>query len=173
MHVLGLIVLFLFMALGLLMCPLALPGPLVIFLGALLYRAIAGAGTLPWGFLAVLFAVGAVCEGIEYFSSVMGARSFGASRRALAGALVGGMAGVVIGSLAVPIIGSILGGAAGGFLGASAAEYGKRREMGPSLKVGLGTVAGKAASAVVKVVVGIGMSVAVLVWVFWGGSGRG
>ena len=166
MHVLGLIVLFLFMAVGLVMCPLTLPGPLVIFLGALLYRAIAGTETLTWGFLAVLFAIGAVCEVVEYFSSVMGARSFGASRRAVVGALVGGMAGVIIGSLAIPIIGSILGGAAGAFVGAFVAEYGKRREIGPSLKVGFGTVAGRAAAAVMKVAVGIGMSVAVLVKVF-------
>ncbi len=166
MHVLGLIVLFLFITIGMALCLVALPGPLVIFFGALLYRAITDNTDVSVWFLAVLCTIGVVCEVLEYFSGVVGARRFGASRRALWGALGGGMAGAVVGWFTFPVIGSLAGGIAGAFVGAFAAEYGKRKEAAGSFRAGVGTVAGRLVAMLVKAAVAVGMIIAILFQVF-------
>lgn len=85
---------------------------------------------------------------IEFLASLVGAKRFGASRKALIGAATGGLVGLLFG---VP--GIIL----GPFLGAVAGELLELRSIGQAGLVGIGTVIGLAVGVAGKLAIGMTM----------------
>ena len=85
---------------------------------------------------------------VEFFASVFGARRFGGSRRAMAGAAIGGMVGLFFG-----IQGIVL----GPFCGAVLGELSQQRSLEQAGRVGIGTVVGMALGAAGKLATGIAM----------------
>src|ERR1019366_8764587 len=87
---------------------LSLPGNWVMLLAAIMLSWSRG---WPEASLWVLLIVGGilvVAEVVELVASLIGARTFGASKSAMVAALVGGLVGALIG-VPVPLVGSILG----------------------------------------------------------------
>lgn len=88
-----------------------LPGPLLIFLGALAIAAADGFTRIGWPmltFLAVVFAVSVVADAA---ASLLGAKRFGASRWGLIGATLGILLGLPFGLLGIvfgPVVGAVV-----------------------------------------------------------------
>lgn len=85
---------------------------------------------------------------VEFLASLVGAKRFGASRKALIGAATGGLVGLLFG---VP--GIIL----GPFIGAVAGELLELRSIGQAGLVGIGTVIGLAVGVAGKLAIGMTM----------------
>ena len=126
------------------------PGPLIIFLGAVSYWAILWGDThTGWiGFL-ILFLLLALTQAVEMASSAVGARVFGSTKWGALGAIIGGLIGMFFG-----IIGIIVGPLAGVF--AFEMLFAKQ-EWKPATKSTWGTLIGAAAGVGIKVVIGFAM----------------
>jgi uncharacterized protein YqgC (DUF456 family) len=85
---------------------------------------------------------------VEFFASVLGARHFGGSRRAMVGAAVGGVVGLFLG-----LPGIIL----GPFVGAVLGELSLQRTLDQASRAGFGTVVGMAVGVAGKLAIGIAM----------------
>lgn len=85
---------------------------------------------------------------VEFLASVLGARKFGGSRRAMAGAAIGGIIGLFLG-----LPGIIL----GPFVGAVIGELSLQRSLDQASRAGFGTVVGMAIGVAGKLAIGIAM----------------
>mgnify|MGYP000872163690 CR=1 FL=1 len=127
-------------------------GTFLIFAGAVVFAALTDFSVLDGVSLIVLGLLYLLGEGMEFLTVITGARSFGASKAGVAGAVSGGVAGAVIGAGFFGI-GAIAGMFGGIVLGAFAAEFMARRGFRQSLQSGLGSVLGRAGSIAVKLAV--------------------
>lgn len=85
---------------------------------------------------------------VEFGASVLGAGRFGGSRRAMAGAAVGGIVGLFLG-----LPGILL----GPFIGAVIGELSLQRSLDQASRAGFGTVVGFAIGVAGKLAIGIAM----------------
>ncbi|RYG11530.1 MAG: DUF456 domain-containing protein, partial [Burkholderiales bacterium] len=90
----------------------ALPGLPLVFAGMLLAAWAGDFQQIGWVTLVVLGVLTLVSVAVDFFATMVGAQRVGASRKALAGTLIGTFAGLFfmpIGLLAGPFIGALLG----------------------------------------------------------------
>lgn len=85
---------------------------------------------------------------VEFAASVLGVKKFGGSKRAMAGAAIGGLAGMFLG-----IPGILL----GPFIGAVLGELSLQRSLDEASRAGIGTVVGLAIGVAGKLAIGIAM----------------
>ena len=127
-----------------------LPGPLMIFLGAVAHRLFIGADNSiePRGFV-ILSILLLMTFAIDFLSGVIGAKYFGASKWGLVGALIGG---VLVLFLGIPglIIGPIVGAVGGEVLFA-------KKKLKDASKSGWGTIIGGTLGIVGKMIVSVWM----------------
>ncbi|MBN1871744.1 MAG: DUF456 domain-containing protein [Candidatus Omnitrophica bacterium] len=137
-------------------------GTLLIFIGAVLYSILTDFTTLTLRTLAVLFVIYLIGESLEYVFVILGVKKFGASNKAIVGALLGGIFGALIG-VSFFGVGIIVGTFAGIFLGAFFVELFSNRDLLRSVKAGAGGVLGRIGSIVAKLFIAI-----LMVWIIWG-----
>lgn len=125
-----------------------LPGAPLLFLG-LLFGAWAEGFTYigAWTLLA-LAVMATLTYVVEFAASIIGTKKFGGSRRAMAGAALGGIVGLFLG---VP--GILLGPFAGAIIG----ELSLQRSLDQASRAGFGTVVGLAIGVAGKLAIGIAM----------------
>jgi uncharacterized protein YqgC (DUF456 family) len=125
-----------------------LPGaPLL--LGGVLLVAWAGHFTrLGWGTVGAAAALTALMLAVDWIAGVLGARAFGASRWAMAGAVVGAVVGLFFG-----IPGILL----GPVVGAVAFELWKDPDVPRAARAGLGVAVGFVVGSAVKMALGIAL----------------
>ncbi len=126
----------------------ALPGAPLLFAGLL-----AGAWAEDFAYvgaktLVVLGVMAALSYALDFAASALGARRFGASPRALAGAALGTIAGLFFG-----LPGILL----GAFLGAMAGELTVRRDVAQATRVGVGAFIGLLLATAGKLALGFAM----------------
>lgn len=121
-----------------------LPGVPLVFLGLVLAAASDGFERVGWFPLLLMALLTALSFGVDLLASALGARRVGASRWALAGALLGSVVGLFLG---VP--GVLL----GPFVGAFAGEWIARRDLAGAGRVGVGTWIGMVAAAAAKIAI--------------------
>jgi uncharacterized protein YqgC (DUF456 family) len=125
-----------------------LPGAPILFVGLLLGAwaddfAYVGAQTLiVLGVMALLTYV------VDFAAAALGAKRFGASNRAVWGAVLGGLVGLIFG-----LPGLLL----GPFVGAVAGELSSQRDLKTAGRAGLGASLGLALGAAAKLALGFGM----------------
>lgn len=125
-----------------------LPGAPILFAGLLLAAwaddfSYVGAQTLILlGVMAMLTYV------VDFAATAIGAKKFGASNRAIAGAVLGGLVGLVLGLPGVLL---------GPFVGAVIGELSLRRDLTTAGRAGLGASLGLALGAAAKLALGFGM----------------
>ncbi|OGI69478.1 MAG: hypothetical protein A2W18_09710 [Candidatus Muproteobacteria bacterium RBG_16_60_9] len=125
-----------------------LPGPILLFAGLLLGAWIddfAYVGTVTLIVLGVMTALSYLCE---IAGTALGAKRYGASRRAIIGAVIGGIVGLFFG-----IFGIVL----GPFIGATIGELSVRRDIGTAARAGWGATVGLALAAAGKLALGVAM----------------
>lgn len=125
-----------------------LPGAPLLFLGLLF-----GAWAEDFRFvglwtLLALAALAGLTYVVEFAASALGARTFGGSRRAMVGAVLGGLIGLafgVPGILLGPLVGAVIG------------ELSLQRTLDQASRAGFGTVVGMALGVAGKLAIGIAM----------------
>lgn len=125
-----------------------LPGAPVLFLGLLCAAWAEDFRYIGLWTLLILGCMAALTYLVEFAASILGARSFGGSRRAMIGAAIGGIVGLFFG-----IPGILIGPFAGAILG----ELSLQRTLDQASRAGFGTVVGMAVGIAGKLAIGIAM----------------
>ncbi|NNJ26777.1 DUF456 domain-containing protein [Alienimonas chondri] len=126
-----------------------------------------------WGTVAVLGALVALGELVEFAAGAAGAKKEGGSRRGMAlsilGAMIGSMTGAAVGvpvPLVGPLIGAVGGGAAGAFVGAYLGETWKGKGSSEAIQVSKGALIGRLLGTGGKLACGAVMVVILAVMTF-------
>lgn len=127
----------------------ALPGVPLVFAGLLLSAWADGFDRVGWVALTLLGGLTLVSVLVDIASSALGAKGLGASKLAMAGAVLGSLLGLLMLPWGV---------LAGPFIGALAGEYLHSRRLGLATKVGLATFLG----LVIAVALKLGLVMAML-----------
>ena len=125
-----------------------IPGAPLLFLGLLF-----GAWAEDFRFVGVwtllaLAGMAALTYVVEFAASILGVNRFGGSRRAMAGAAVGGIVGPFLGGPGILL---------GPFVGAVIGELSLQRSLDQASRAGFGTVVGLAIGVAGKLAIGIAM----------------
>lgn len=123
-----------------------LPGPILLFAGALLGAWIDNFTYVGTTTLIVLGVLTALIVAADVAGTAYGAKRYGASPRAMAGAAIGTVVGIVFG-----IVGILI----GPFIGAVVGELSQRRDLFSATRAGLGASIGLAIAAAAKLALGI------------------
>lgn len=125
-----------------------LPGAPLLFLGLLCAAWAENFRYVGLWTLLLFAAMAGLTYVVEFFSSILGAKMYGGSRRAMAGAAIGGIVGLFFG-----IPGILL----GPFVGAVLGELSLQRTLDQASRAGFGTVVGMAVGVAGKLAIGIAM----------------
>lgn len=126
-----------------------LPGIPLVLLGVIVYGLFEGFKTVGGSFLLLMLALTALGLAVEYLGAAAGARSFGASRWGVVGALVGGMLGLLLAGPFGLLFGPLL--------GAIAAEFLRGAPAPAAVKAGAGTVLGLITGSLLKLAIAVAM----------------
>lgn len=162
LYLLGLLLLALACAAGLLSLLFGLPGTFVILGAALVYAWATGFAAVTWVTLGWLAALAVVGEGLEFFAGAAGAAGAAGqrpTRRATVGALLGGFAGGLLGAPFLFGVGALIGALLGAFIGAALAVASEGGGMGSALSVGLAAMRGRLLGFVLKSAIAVVMVV--------------
>jgi uncharacterized protein YqgC (DUF456 family) len=129
----GLVVAFIIFGLIGIVVPL-IPGTLLIWIAVLIYEIVNDFGALGAPSFAVITVIALVTGTADLWMPLLGAKSVGASKRAL----LLGVVGSVVGTFVAPLLGTIIGYAVGILLG----EYHKRGDWHEAFRASVGGVAG-------------------------------
>jgi uncharacterized protein YqgC (DUF456 family) len=124
------------------------PGAPFLFLGLLFCAWAEDFHHVGVGTLLILAVMAALTYLVEFAASILGVKKYGGSRRAMAGAALGGIVGIFLG---VP--GILL----GPFFGAVLGELSLQRSLDQASRAGFGTVVGLAIGVAGKLAIGIAM----------------
>ena len=144
-----------------------LPGipstPLVLG-AAIVHKLYFGPASVGWIVMTMLVLITAVALVMDYLATVLGAKKFGATKKGMIGAIVGGLVG-----LWFSLPGIIL----GPFIGATLFELLGSRKFGEALYAGLGATLGLFAGAVGKIVCCGAMMMLFTINVLWRSTNAG
>ena len=136
-----------------------LPGPLLIFLGAVVHWVWVPASELGTAVMITLAVLVLLAYLVDFLASAAGARWFGSSRWGILGVLVGGIVGIFFG-----LPGLLLGPLVGGF----AFEMGfARKNLHGATRSTWGAVVGTVAGLAIKIGIAVVMAVLMLVDLFF------
>lgn len=140
----------------------ALPGPILIWVGALVWAWADGFTRVGWGTLTVLALMAVVAWGSDLFLTTVISRRAGASWKAILGAIGGGIVGGALLS-ALPIFGTILGAIVGAIFGMWAVEYWQKGETRAATTAVQAYVASMVFAAVVEMLLAL-LMIAIFAW---------
>ena len=126
----------------------AIPGAPLIFAGLLLAAWAEGFSYVGIWTIIVLAILALLTYGVDFWATMFGAKKFGASKRAIIGALLGAIAGIFIG-----IPGVIF----GPFIGAVIGELSARRNLQQAARAGMGATIGLVLGAALKIALALTM----------------
>ncbi len=125
-----------------------LPGAPLIFIGALLAAWAEDFQYLGTWSLVLLGALAALAVAVDFIASAFGAKRFGASGRAVAGATIGALVGIFFGPVGVLV---------GPFVGAVLGELTVRRSLAAAGRAGVGAALGLALGTAAKLAIAFAM----------------
>lgn len=131
-----------------------LPGAPLLFLGLVIGAWAEDFTHVGYGTLGVLAGLTLLTYVVDFASGALGAKRFGASKRAMIGATIGAVVGLFMG-----IVGIIV----GPFIGAVIGELTAKRTLSDAGYAGVGTTLGLVAGIAVKLLIGVAMIVIFLV----------
>jgi len=168
MELLGYFLLILGMVAGLILIPFGLPGVGFILLSTVIYSlATRFSAAVSFNLLIVFCILTLFAETADNWLMAMGARKFGASRAAVWLSFLGAILGtVLLGPLLALVMGALgpfVGAFAGSFLIVFLYEYLRKKQAKEALRAGWGTVLGRTAGIVLKMAIGVGMVLTILI----------
>jgi uncharacterized protein len=149
-------ILFFALSAGLYLCQiLGIPGNFAGPLVALVYLLLTD-GPMGWGKFVVMLILAISGEIMDGLMGLLGAKKYGASKKGMIAAGIGGFAGALIGGAVVPVIGSVIGVFLGIFLCTFITEYRlEEKDVESSRLAGKGAVIGKMLALAYKYAVGL------------------
>ncbi len=124
------------------------PGAPILFLGLVLCAWADNFQYVGVWTLLILAFMAALTYVVEFAASILGVKKYGGSRRAMAGAAIGGVAGIFLGIPGIlfgPLVGAIIG------------ELSLQRSLDEASRAGFGTVVGLAIGMAGKLAIGMAM----------------
>lgn len=125
-----------------------IPGAAVLFAGLVLAAWAEDFGFVGGGTLVILAVLTILTYVVDFAAGILGAKRFGASRRAMAGAMLGAVLGIFFG-----LPGLLL----GPFVGAAIGEFSAQRNLGAAGRAGIGATLGLALGVAVKLALALAM----------------
>jgi uncharacterized protein YqgC (DUF456 family) len=119
----------------------AVPGTPLIFAGLLIAAWADDFNYVGVGTIVVLAVIALLSVAVDFWATMFGAKKFGASKRAIIGALLGLVIGVFMGLPGVVF---------GPFIGAVIGELSARRDLGQAARAGIGATIGLVLGAALK-----------------------
>ena len=127
-----------------------LPGAAVLYAGLVLAAWIEDFAFARGGTLAILAVLALLTHVVDFVAGILGAKHFGASRRAMAGAMLGAILGIFFG-----LPGLLL----GPFIGAAIGELSAQRSLGAAGRAGVGATLGLVLGVAAKLALAFAMLV--------------
>jgi uncharacterized protein YqgC (DUF456 family) len=159
---------------GVILSCISISGTWLVTLAALLTGFLAGPDFPIWWVTIIFALVSGAVEGVEALAGMWGVKKRGGSGMAGFAALVGGLGGLFLGGLIpIPVVGPLLGMLAGGFLLAYLVERAREKKASHAAHIAWGSVIGRVVVIFVKVMVTMGMIVALIITLVasgWGGE---
>jgi uncharacterized protein YqgC (DUF456 family) len=126
----------------------AIPGALLVFAGLLLAAWAEDFTYLgPWA-IVILAVLALLSYGVDLWATMFGAKKFGASKRAIIGAVIGSIVGIFLGFPGVLF---------GPFIGAVMGELLERRSLQQATRAGFGATVGLVLGAAIKIALAFSM----------------
>ena len=150
---------------GLALLIVGLPGLWVIVVSSGVFAIATDGGAVPWAVVIVYVALAAGSEIFDVMVGAWGAKKYGGSKWAMAGAIIGGVGGAILLAGIPPVIGSIIGAFGGAFAGAFGLEYAINRDFRQARSSGTGAFLGRVAAVVVKAGLAVAMMVTSFVFI--------
>ena len=150
---------------GLYVVLLGAPGLWVMVLGTIIYAMVTHFEHAGFKTIFALLLLAGAAELLEFLITGAGAKSVGASRWGLWGAIIGSIVGAIFltAIVPIPILGTLFGVCLGTFVGALIGELLGGREVGSSLKIGVGAATGRLLGLMSKLFFGAIMLLIVLI----------
>ena len=126
-----------------------LPGPPLLFAGLLVAAWAEDFAYVGAGWLTVLAALAVLTYAVDFAATALGAKRFGASKRAVVGAAVGALVGLIFFNLPGILLGP--------FIGAVIGELTAQRELRDAGRAGVGATLGLALGVAVKLALAFSM----------------
>ncbi len=139
-----------------------LPGPLLIWLGVLIWAWNDGFQRVGWGTLALLALMTLLAWGADLFLSAVVSRRAGASWKAIGGAILGGLAGGILLS-EIPLLGTVLGALLGAGLGMWLVEYREKGDRAAATRAVKGYISGFVLAALLEMTIAL-LMLAIFAW---------
>jgi uncharacterized protein YqgC (DUF456 family) len=144
---------------GVLICLLGFPGPLLITGASALAGWSTGWQVVHIWLVLVFFVLALLAEILDQWLAVASARSYGSTRAGMWGSFLGGLAGALLG-IPVPFVGSLCGAFLGAFAGAFILELLiSKKKFFPAAQAGYGAFRGRIGAAIFKTVLALSMAV--------------
>jgi uncharacterized protein YqgC (DUF456 family) len=144
-----------------------MPGPLLIWLGALLWAWVDGFQAVGWPTLVVLGIVVLLAGASDLVLTTFGSRKAGAGWKTVAGAIAGGIVGAILLSGVLPVIGTVLGTILGAVMGITVVEFYEKRDWRQAFQVSKGYILGSLAARGLEVFLSL-LMIAIFVWQAFG-----
>jgi uncharacterized protein YqgC (DUF456 family) len=125
-----------------------LPGPPLVVAGLVVAAWTEDFAYVGWGTIIVLMLLALLAYGVDFVASALGAKRFGASKRAIVGAALGVLVGLFFGLPGILI---------GPFAGAVLGELSARRDLRAAGRAGLGAWLGMVLGAAAKFAIAFSM----------------
>jgi len=142
-----------------------LPGPLLIWLGALVWAWGDGFVRVNWVVLTMLGVLAALAWASDILLTTTMSRRAGVSWKAIGGALAGGILGGFL-LIEIPIIGTLFGALVGAMLGMLAVEWFDKRNLRQALRATWGYLVSSLLASALEIVIAVAM-VGIFVWQAW------
>jgi uncharacterized protein YqgC (DUF456 family) len=133
------------------------PGPVFIWLGALVWAANDGFQAVGWPTLLFLGLLTVLAWSSDLFLTAVFSRRMGASWKAVFGAILGGFAGGILFGGWIPIVGTLVATVLGAVAGMVAIEFLDKRDLRVALKSTQGYLVGVLASSLLEAILAIAM----------------
>ena len=158
-QIIGLAIALLVMSIGCLGSVLpGIPSTPLVLIAAIAHKIYFKAAGIGWLIMMMLVLITALAMVMDYLASIYGAKRFGATKKGMAGAIVGGIVGLFF---------NLPGILFGPFIGASLFEMIGGRNWKPAMKAGAGATLGLFAGAVGKLLCCLSMMTFFTVNVLW------
>ena len=140
-----------------------LPGPFLIWLGAVVWAWGEGFDRIGWPTLLILLLLAVLAWVSDFVLNAVFSRRAGASWKSIGAAILGGILGGVLFSGMIPVIGTLFGALVGALGGMFALEYHDKRDTQAALRAMGAYAGGMAVAAVLEITLAIVM-IAIFAW---------
>lgn len=162
----GLTIFIVFLLIGFFSILFGLPGTLIILADTIIYAAITGFERIGIKIIITLVALSVIAESLEFFLGISWPRRYGASRKGVTAAFIGGILGAIMMTPVLLGLGAIIGSFAGALAGAFIVEIVEQQDLRPAVRAGFGAFVGRLAGLSAKGLCALTMVIIVLMNIY-------